>query len=264
MTAARTSLKRALARTPAGRPPRGLSMLIYHRVGGGSAEERDVGAADFAAQLDVLADHEVVAIDDALDRLDRGDDRHRVVLTFDDGFADIYDHAWPLLSERRLPFTLYLTTGYVGGEMHWEGSTANGSGPALTWDQIGEFVASGLCTLGNHTHTHVPPERLSGQELDRCSEVVAAHVGKPPRHFAYPWGVRVAAAELALRCRFRSAATGEVGRNLPGDDPYRLRRIPVRRSDPIEFFAAKLRGALLPEHAYAAAVATAKRLGVRG
>ncbi|MFD0350255.1 polysaccharide deacetylase family protein [Kitasatospora aburaviensis] len=41
------------------------------------------------------------------------------MLTFDDGFADVYDHAWPLLSERGLPFTIYLASGHVGGEMRW-------------------------------------------------------------------------------------------------------------------------------------------------
>ena len=51
-----------------------------------------------------------------------------MVLTFDDGFADVHDHAWPLLRERGLPFTIYLTTAYVGGPMRWEGSTAKEQG----------------------------------------------------------------------------------------------------------------------------------------
>ena len=42
--------------------------------------------------------------------------------------------------------------------MRWEGSTAREQGaPALTWDQLREMVDSGLCTVGNHTHTHVRP-----------------------------------------------------------------------------------------------------------
>jgi hypothetical protein len=66
----------------------------------------------------------------------------------------------------------------------------------------------------------------------------------------------------ALAARFRSAATGEVGRNLPGVDPMLLRRVPVRRTDPPAFFAAKLRGSLVPERSYARLVTTAKRLKV--
>lgn len=240
-------------------------MLIYHRVGGGSGDERDVAVVSFAAQLDALEAHDVVSIDTALDRLDAGDRRPHVVLSFDDGFADVHAHAWPLLRERDLPFVLFLTTGYVGATMEWEGSTARSSGLALTWDQVAELVGSGLCTLGNHTHTHPLPVKLTPGEVDQSSDAIVEHLGAGarPRHFAYTWGVEVPWMRQALRVRFRSAATGRLGRNLPGYDPMALRRIPVRRSDPIEYFAAKVGGSLVPERAYGLAVKAAKRLGAR-
>lgn len=240
-------------------------MLIYHRVGGGSPDERDMPAADFATQLDALAGHDVVTLDTALDRLDAGDRRQGVVLTFDDGFADVHDHAWPLLRDRSLPFTLYLAAGHVGATMHWEGSTARQPGKALAWDQLAEMTASGLCTVGNHTFSHPRPQLLTPDELDRCTAAVVEQLGEGarPRHFAYTWGIDVPWMHAALRNRFRSAATGRLGRNLPGYDPVALRRIPVRRSDPIEFFAAKLAGHLVPERVYGAAVTVAKRLGAK-
>ncbi len=260
----REGIKRALATVSGGRAA-GATFLIYHRVGGGSSDELDVSAADFRDQVDVLGDYPVAAIDDAVDALGRNDTRHRVVLTFDDGFRDVYDHAWPLLRERRLPFTVYLTTGYVGGTMRWEGSTARDQGaPGLAWDQLREMVDSGLCTVGNHTHSHVPPNQLSADELDRCSEAVEQNLNVVPRHFAYTWGVPVPAMEQALRERFRTAATGHLGRNRPRTEPMRFDRVPVRRTDPIEFFRAKLHGGLLPERTYAGLVTTAKRAGLRG
>lgn len=261
----RSELKRRLARLGGGGPSTGATVLIYHRVGGGSADERDVATASFVAQLEILRGQDVVSIDAALDRLDAADRRPTVVLTFDDGFGDLYAHAWPLLRDRGLPFTLYLATGYVGGAMHWEGSTASGPAPGLTWAQVAEMANSGLCTVGNHTHTHPAPVKLTPAELDCCSDAVEEHLGAwaRPRHFAFTWGVEVPWMRQALRVRFRSAATGRLGRNLPGYDPMALRRVPVRGSDPIEFFAAKINGRLLPERAYSLAVATAKRLGVR-
>jgi peptidoglycan/xylan/chitin deacetylase (PgdA/CDA1 family) len=259
----RGALKRGLAVLGGKAPGRGATVLIYHRVGGGSADERDTPAAAFEAQLDVLARHDVVSLDAALDRLDAGDDRPCVVLTFDDGFADVHAHAWPMLRERGLPFTVYVATAYVGREMQWEGSTARSTGAALTWDQLGEMAASGLCTVGNHTHTHARPHALSAEELDRCSDDVEARLGTRPRHFAYPWGIAVPALDAEVRARFRSAATGDLGRNLPGADPVRLARVPVRRSDPVAFFAAKLMGDLWPERAYAGIVRVGKRVGAR-
>lgn len=243
----------------------GATFLIYHRVGGGSMDELDVSTKQFRAHVDALADHAVVAVDEAADGLEQEITDHRVVLTFDDGFEDVYHNAWPLLRDRRLPFTIYLTTGYVGGAMRWEGSTARDQGaPGLSWDQLREMVDSGLCTIGNHTHTHVRPEELSADELDRCTEMVQKQLGVTPQHFAYTWGVPVPAMEPLLRERFRTAATGHLGRNLPHTDAMRFDRVPVRRTDPVGFFRAKLTGGLLPERVYAGMVATAKRAGVRG
>lgn len=260
----RRTVKRGLATFASPHAARGLTMLIYHRVGEGTADERGVGRGDFEAQLAVLEDHDVVALDAALDRLDAGDTRPTVVITFDDGFADVRHGAYPALLDRGMPFTLYLATRYMGGRMAWPGSTARDDGPALSWDEVGEMVGSGLCTVGNHTHTHVSPERIDEAELDACSDAVATHVGVRPVHFAYPWGRPAPQARAALAARFRSAATGRPGRNEPATDRLLLDRVPVRGSDPLSFFRAKLSGDLGPERAYDGLVRTVKRARASG
>lgn len=262
--AGRATVKNLLSGLYRGRRAAGATLLIYHRIGGGTANELDLEVAAFAEQLDLLGAHEVVSLDAALDRMDEGSAEASVVLTFDDGFDDVYRNAWPLLRERRLPFTIYLASAYVSRSMKWEGSTATGpAGRGLSWEQLAEMVASGLCTVGNHTHSHVRPEDLNADELDACNTSIQDHLGVVPRHFTYPWGIPVPVMEPELRRRFRSASTGVLGRNLPGVDPMRLTRVPVRRSDPSAFFAAKLVGNLGPERAYAGLVDLAKRVGLR-
>lgn len=236
----------------------GVTILIYHRVGGGSNDELDLPLERFERQLDHLADHDVVPLDAAIEALEAGEAGHRVVLTFDDGFADVYTRAWPLLRERALPFTVYVATRYVGARMQWEGSTATSTGRGLTWDQLAELAASPLCTVGNHTHSHVRPDRLSFEDIDRCTTALSSNLGIVPRHFAYPWGVAIPALLPDMRRRFRTAVTGEVGRNAPGADPLALRRVPVRASDPDRFFAAKFSPGLRAERGYDLLVRTAK------
>lgn len=263
MSRFRTDVKRVLARAGAGRQSAGATLLIYHRVGGGSPDELDVPAPAFETQMDALAEHRVEHLDAALDRLDAGDRAGTFVVTFDDGFGDVFDRAWPIMRERRIPFTVYVTSSCIGASMTWAGSTAKEIGaPALTWAQLETMVASGLCTVGNHTHTHARPELLSEAELDHCSALVRDWLGVTPRHYAYTWGIPVPSLDKEMRRRFRSAATGRLGRNLPGADLMRLARVPVRRSDPIDFFRAKLAGGLLPERMYGGIVTMAKRVGV--
>jgi peptidoglycan/xylan/chitin deacetylase (PgdA/CDA1 family) len=260
----RSALKRGLGAVPARPVTSGTTLLIYHRVSGTTPDELDLPPRALEQQVELLAAHRVVSLDTATDELEVGDDSPKVVLTFDDGYADVYEHAWPLLRAAGLPFTIYVTTAYLGGPMRWPGSTARGEpGLGLTWVQLEELAASPLVTIANHTHTHARPQALSAEELDRCSEALERHLGVVPQHFAYTWGVPVPAAMPLLRSRFRSAATGALGRNHPGVDPMLLHRVPVRGTDPAAFFAAKLRGGLGVERAYERVVSVAKRAGLR-
>lgn len=258
----RERVKALLARTGRHSAPTGVTLFIYHRVAGVTRDELDLSPESFRRQADLLSGVDVISLDEGVDRLERGDATPGFVLTFDDGFEDVYANAWPVLRERGLPFTIYLASGFVGQTMVWEGSTATGAAAqGLTWAQLEEMLASGLCTIGNHTHRHVRPDQLAASDLDECSDVIEHHLGVRPVHFTYPWGVVVPERESDLRRRFRSASTGELGRNQPGCDLMRLRRVPVRRTDPDAFFAAKLRGGLGPERTYAAIVRAAKAAG---
>ena len=80
--------------------------------------------SQFAAHLDYLVRHyRVVSLSDLLDSPAAG---RLVAITFDDGFRSVYEHAWPLLRDRRLPAICYLTTDVVGNasliwlnELNW-------------------------------------------------------------------------------------------------------------------------------------------------
>lgn len=257
----RRGVKQLLGAARSREPAQDATVLIYHRVGGQTPDERDLGITAFEEQVELLSEHRVVSLDDAADEVAAGDRRQKVVLTFDDGFADVHEVAWPILRNARLPFTIYLTTAYVGGQMHWDGSTATEGGPGLTWAQLEELVESDLVTIANHTHTHARPEDLTVEELDRCSELIEQRLGVTPQHFAYTWGVPVPSASQLLASRFRTAATGQVGRVTPDSDAMQWERVPVRNTDPLAFFAAKLHGDLTPERLYERVVSTAKAAG---
>ena len=64
---------------------------------------------------------DVVSLDDAVQRLRESDDRRFACFTFDDGYRDVAEHAWPLFKHRSLPLTLYLPTDYTDGkgELWW-------------------------------------------------------------------------------------------------------------------------------------------------
>jgi peptidoglycan/xylan/chitin deacetylase (PgdA/CDA1 family) len=246
----------AVAADTVRRPPRGVVVLIYHRVGAGSGLELDLPVDLFAAQVEALAASDrVVPLGDALARLGRPAENRGtsskidpVVITFDDGTADFVEHALPILERHRLPVTLYAATAFID-----EGRPFPGDGRPLSWRDLADARATGLVDVGSHTHGHRLLDRLSPDEvedeLDRSIELIGEHVGNPPFDFAYPKAVAgSAAADRAVRRRFRSAALGGSHANHFGTtDPYRLARSPIQHSDGMRWFQRKVEGGMAAE-----------------
>lgn len=238
----------SLPELPRTRRP-GPRLLIYHQVGTSFGREMELSVATFSDQLRFLeAQGSIVGLDDALHQLGQASDDRRFVITFDDGYADVYENAFPLLRAGRIPFTLYLTTS----PMENASSASDVAEPrALTWDQVAEMQESGLVTIGNHTHTHpdlrgVPPDEIA-KEVDTANRLIARRLGIEAAHFAYPKGWWSAQAEQILRGRFSTAVLGEGPAITPADDPLRLHRIAVQKSDGMRYFKRKLSTGLVFE-----------------
>jgi peptidoglycan/xylan/chitin deacetylase (PgdA/CDA1 family) len=184
-------------------------------------------------------------LDTALKRRGEPDAHQLYVITVDDGYQDLYTKAFPILRQRRLPFTLYLATqpAETGQPL-----TPGGKAVPISWDQVNEMLQTGLMTLGAHTHTHPDLQKLTGdqvaEELDRSNELIESRTGISPRHFAYPKGIWAAGAEPMIRARYETAVLG-AGEPIDVDtDLHRLPRVPIQRSDGVWFFKRKMKRGL--------------------
>ena len=239
------------------RPPApGVVVLIYHRVGGGSGTEVDLSAEAFDEQMAWLAaSGRAVSLDEAVGLLRSGEGPSPggppgdpVVVTFDDGTADLADVATPILVRHRVPATVYLATRFVD-----EGIDFPDDGTPLSWAAARDMAATGLVTFGSHTHGHLLLDRLpppeATDELDRSKDLIEHHLAAPARHFAYPKAVAASAdVEPLVRARYQSAALGG-NRPTPyrGTDVHRLARTAVQVSDGATYFVRKADGGMALE-----------------
>jgi peptidoglycan/xylan/chitin deacetylase (PgdA/CDA1 family) len=122
-------LLQALERARAGRWPR---ILYYHGVTTDRAAA-DIGisvsAANFEQQMRHLVErYTVVPLEQLLDgwMSGRQPNPREVAVTFDDGYRDNYDNAYPILMKYRVPATIFLTTGFIGSSslLWWDRVTA--------------------------------------------------------------------------------------------------------------------------------------------
>lgn len=231
----------------------GVTVLSYHQVGGPRPGSVNLPVGAFAEQMAALASQDLgcepVTLDHAVATLAAGSRpaTDQVVITFDDGTADFVEHAVPILAEHGLPATLYLATAFVEERRSfWD------DGSVLSWSGLRDAVATGLVSIGTHTHTHVLLDRADAaaavRELETSMRLVEERLGVTPLHFAYPKAVapaRGSETDLAVREKVRSAAIagGRVNR-FGSTDLWRLARTPVVAADDLGAFARKVRGGL--------------------
>ncbi|MEU3494609.1 polysaccharide deacetylase family protein [Kitasatospora cineracea] len=213
-------------------------VLLYHSVSDDPPPwlaPYTVAPHTFRAQLDRIQDAglSVVPLARLVTALHGGPPlpAHCAVLTFDDGYADFYWTVAPILSDRGLPATVYLTTGAV----HAPGALPGGSllppTPMLNWRQVATLDALGL-EIGGHSRTHLPldtarPDRLR-QEVTGSKHELEDALGHPATAFAYPHGYHSPAVRREVaRAGWTSAAAVGNALSSAADDPLRICRLMV-------------------------------------
>lgn len=133
-------------------------------------------------------------------------------LTFDDGYADLYDHALPVLKRHRTTATVFLVAATLseGKEVDWVDDPPARPLRTLTVDQVLEMQDAGIA-FGSHSHAHLDLTTLSYEacvaDLRKSREVLEDALGRPVPLLAYPRGrhdpdVRRAAAAAGYEVAF--------------------------------------------------------------
>jgi peptidoglycan/xylan/chitin deacetylase (PgdA/CDA1 family) len=199
-------------------PGDGVAILAYHAT---DPDRRAPQWIDFQGQMSLLADlgFRVVSLAAAVEHLRSGTrtDRPLAVLTFDDGWANNLDAAFPELARRGWPATVFLTTSFIGRR------------PFLSPQEVQALSDFGV-TPEIHTHTHPDLTTLSDDaivaEIAQCRERLEDLTPHRPNFFCYPFGWLDRRIRNAVqRAGVSAACTGIPGRNLPGGDVMLLRRI---------------------------------------
>ena len=135
--------------------------------------------------------HRFVSIDEACEIISKSHINHPFVcLTFDDGYQDNYDIAYPILKQMEVPFTIYITTGFINNRlpMWWYYNEKLG----INSESLKALDADPLCTIGAHTVSHPKLDTLSSEEqrkeIMQSKQELEALLSHPIRHFSYPHG----------------------------------------------------------------------------
>lgn len=165
--------------------------------------------------------HRFVSIDEACDIISKGRTNHPFVcLTFDDGYQDNYDIAYPILKQMEVPFAIYVTTGFIDNRIpiRWYPNEKLG----INTESLKTMDADPLCTIGAHTVSHPKLDNLSPQEqqkeIEQSLQELESLLVHPIHHFSYPHGAYNAdTLKIVNDCHFISTLRAWGGSIRKGD-----------------------------------------------
>jgi peptidoglycan/xylan/chitin deacetylase (PgdA/CDA1 family) len=235
------------------RPELDVPILIYHRLAPafppdpGKASET-VTTAAFAEQLAWLTanGYQSITVAELFNAFyhDLLLPPKPVILVFDDGYSDVYEHAFPILRERGFGATIAAITQFVGQPGY------------VTWEHLREMSSVGFEVI-SHTATHANLAAMSPEEARReladSRSLLQKNLERPAQFFVYPYGEPFVKGSEEARQKILGLLqeTGYLGALTTSSGPpymsvqraaapYQLNRIPVSSGESVERFAASI------------------------
>lgn len=241
-----------------------IRILAYHSVRDiprGVKFSFNVTPIAFAQQMEYLASNKnnVITFDDLVDCKEKGHTlpSKPVIITFDDGYADNYVNAFPILKQHNFKATIFLVTDFINSvsifnwlkldeplRLHQQDEKA--SWLPLDRQSILEMQAYGI-SFGAHTRTHRKLDEI--EEHQAIDEIVNSKkrleeiLSEPVICFSYPFNrMNEKIKGLVKEAGYKIAVADEGAVNLKSDF-FKLKRIGIERGDSLNKFARKINGA---------------------
>ncbi len=226
-----------------------INILMYHQVGDFSPIKKHqstyIHYKRFATHMAYLAHggYTVLRLDQALACLagQHPTPPRSVVITFDDGYENFYEYAWPVLQKYKFPAMVYLISGLIGQPAKWFAADGRATPALMDATRIRQLRKEGV-DFGSHGATHV---KLAEQSTERIAEemhnsriALSELLDEDIRHFCYPYGSHdLRCIEAAAQAGYTSAVTCERAQATPDNDPLALPRKAISYGDnPIGLF----------------------------
>jgi peptidoglycan/xylan/chitin deacetylase (PgdA/CDA1 family) len=230
-----------------------ISILCYHRVDDALKDSVTVPIESFDRQIAYVKRHyQVATLPDLIaGRIERGSRRAIVIVTFDDGYRDNYENAFPILQRYAVQATFFVSTGMIGTERGFRHDLQKlgRALPSMSWDELREMRAAGH-EVGGHTVNHVnlaridEPEAL--HELTHSRDTVRRELGITDVPFAYCYGGRhditPARRELVRKLGYTSCLACYGGTNDGPIDLFDVKRLGVNWAVGTAAFRARIEG----------------------
>lgn len=231
----------------------GITILMYHKVGdppaGSQLKKLWVSEEMFRRQMAYLADkgHHAITFKDIYALWDKNIPLppNPVLITFDDGYLNNYEKAFPILRDFGFRATLFVVVQTVGWDNRWHDPKSETRINMVSWTQLKELQKAGW-EIGSHTMNHPNLQKIELKdvkiEMEKSRSIITEFLEEAPNTFAYPYGSGEDVAVIrdkAKEAGYRIAVGVHAGKwDLDGfkASPFNLPRVFVRGGETMADF----------------------------
>lgn len=205
----------------------GVPVLNYHQVNDVNISPLTIPVEVFKEQMDYLHrnGYHTITLDELYDYIvhDAPLPDKPVVITFDDGYIDNYEHAMPILKSYNMKATLFMISDAVNT-------------PRFVSIEQMKMMESNNFTIEGHTNHHHILTHVGSQnwedEISGGKRSLEGLAGKKISYLAYPGGFNNGGIQaITKNSGYKMAFTVEPGTVKPGQNLYALPRIPIFEND---------------------------------
>ncbi|MDD5255793.1 MAG: polysaccharide deacetylase family protein [Candidatus Omnitrophica bacterium] len=206
-----------------------VPILMYHSVSpqATKANRLSVSAESFERQMRFLKTHDynVLPLEEVA-RLIAAKKKippRTVAITFDDGYRDNYEWAFPVLKKYGLPATIFVIVDEVGRPQQ----------DRVSWEELRQMQDSGVFRIGSHCMGPEPLVKISSpdevrRQIFASRAALEERLGKKVLTFSYPEGrFNEDIRRLVIDAGYQAAVATNPGRQYPDNDIFALKRLRI-------------------------------------
>lgn len=231
----------------------GCYILLYHRVADERHESVSASIENFPRQISFLVKHfSIITMERLINSIKNRKPLplNSVIITFDDGYKDVFTNAYPALKKHNIPAIVFVTTDYMQSPVNSHQSAIY---EMMSWDDIREMADNNI-SIGSHTVSHPKLSTLADNEIEReagkSKDIIQRHINREVVFFSYPYGGRDffndKIKEILKRQGYQCASSTVYGVNDLNSDLFELKRIPISYYEDETIFMIKVFGLLNP------------------
>ncbi len=225
-----------------------IAAFCYHQVEPVTGNKFSLTVEKFTAQLEYLHQRGYKSLNSeellaALAPDSPGVDR-AMVITFDDGYRTVYDHAFPIMQKFGFRGIVCIYPSFIGSKL------------AMDWEQLKKLIDEGW-SVECHSMTHANlaarydnPEQekqFLKQEIIASRDIIERQLGNKVRFMVWPYGVYTdRSLKLARESGFAGAMTVDGGASYRGLSPYLVKRQVIYNTDDMNKFLIRFGMRALP------------------